>query len=137
MPRTLVIGRSPFADVVVAETTVAAHHLELVIADDGRLHVTDCATASGTWCHRPAGDGSAGEWTRLRQAFVTPETQLGLGDYRCTVADLLTRARYRPLAFEAGNALAEGSRPAGRPAEPPRGRVERDAATGEIVRRRP
>jgi len=35
--RTLVIGRSPFADVVVADPSVATHHAEIVITDDGTV----------------------------------------------------------------------------------------------------
>ena len=42
--RTLVIGRSPSADVVIADASLAPHHAELVITDDGRLYLTDCAT---------------------------------------------------------------------------------------------
>ncbi len=137
MPRTLVIGRSPFADVVVAEASVAAHHLELVIADDGRLHATDCASDTGSWRLRVKEVGSDGDWVPLRQGFVTPETTLRLGEYRCNVADLLARARYRSPVADAGNSTGEGPRPVGTATEPPRGRVERDAATGEIVRRRP
>jgi hypothetical protein len=47
--RTLVIGRSPSADVVIADASLAPHHAELVITDDGRLYLTDCATDAGTW----------------------------------------------------------------------------------------
>lgn len=141
MPRTLVIGRSPFADVVVADATVAPHHLELVIADDGRLHATDCATAAGSWRLEPGAATSGetdGDWVRIRQVFVTAETQLRLGEYRCTVTDLLVRARQRPsTAAGPGDHPGDPVRYTGRPTDPPRGRVERDAATGEIVRRRP
>ena len=45
--RTLVIGRSPSADVVIADASLAPHHAELVITDDGRLYLTDCATDAG------------------------------------------------------------------------------------------
>lgn len=140
MSRTLVIGRSPFADVVVADATVESHHLELVLASDGRLHATDCATYTGSWRLNPAlagVDAAADEWERLRQAFVTPQTRLRLGDYHCTVADLLTQARLRPPITVTDESLAEPSPYPGRPAAARRGRVERNAATGEIVRRRP
>jgi FHA domain. len=140
MSRTLVIGRSPFADVVVADATIESHHLELVLASDGRLHATDCATASGSWrlIPTPAGvDAAAGEWERIRQAFVSPQTRLRLGDHLCTVADLLAQARLRPALASADGAVAEPAASPGRPAAGHRGRVERNAATGEIVRRRP
>ena len=163
MAKTLVIGRSPFADVIIADATVAPHHLELVIADNGLLHATDCATANGTWRllasergdaaspragasaggatgRAPTGDGT--QWVRIRQVFVTADTPLRLGDYHCTVGDLLAQARSRPaeaVRSEGGGDgwRGDGWRPAGRSGPPARGRVERDAHTGEIVRRRP
>lgn len=147
MPRTLVIGRSPFADVVVADASVAPHHLELVIADNGRVHATDCATQGGTWqLPSPSGHGStntattgaaAEGWVRVRQTFVTPQTPLRLGEYCCTVGELLARARKGPPPAATGEAVGEARLSPARGGLVPRGRVERDAATGEIVRRRP
>ncbi len=147
MPRTLVIGRSPFADVVVADASVAPHHLELVIADNGRVHATDCATQGGTWqmpspsrhgSTNAATTGAAAEgWVRVRQAFVTPQTPLRLGEYCCTVGELLARARKGPPPAAAGEAAGETRLSPARGGLVLRGRVERDAATGEIVRRRP
>lgn len=125
--RTLVIGRSPYADVVIADLSVAPHHAELVVTDDGRLHLTDGASEAGSWLQE---NGSA-RWTRIRQTFVQPAQHLRLGDYLCTAADLLRAA---------GLAGPEGGRAtpalhAGRSRL--QGRVERDPMTGEIVRRRP
>ena len=59
--KTLVIGRSPSADVVIADASVAPHHAELVITDDGRLYLTDCATDGGTWV---GSDGDLLRWSR-------------------------------------------------------------------------
>ena len=39
--RTFVIGRSPDADIVLADVSVARQHAELVITDDGRFHLND------------------------------------------------------------------------------------------------
>ena len=128
--RTLVIGRSPSADVVIADGSVAPHHAELVITDDGRLHLTDCATDGGTWVES---DGqSASGWQPVRQGFVRPDQPLRLGDHRCTAGDLLRWSRGAP---------ADASTSAGgwdaAPQRRMRGPVIRDPATGEIVRRRP
>lgn len=135
--RTLVVGRSPFADVIIADPSVAPHHAEIVITSSGRLHLTDCATPSGTWRLGPneAGDGSS-EWRPVRQAFVREDEPLRLGEYRCLAGQLV---RSRPHRGEVSDRASEA---AGREAHggnrrPLRGRVERDAVTGEIVRRRP
>ena len=44
------------ADVVIADTSVAPHHAELIVTADGRFHLTDCASESGTW--RQSADGA-------------------------------------------------------------------------------
>jgi hypothetical protein len=126
--RTLVIGRSPFADVVVADGSVAPHHAELVLTDDDRLHLTDCGTETGSWRQR-----SGGDWQAVRQAFVDRAEPLRLGDFRCTPDDLLR------IAGERTPTGGLGPDPAwqGGSAQRLRGRLERDPRTGEIVRRRP
>jgi FHA domain len=130
--RTLVIGRSPFADIVVADASLAPHHAELVVIDDGRLYLTDCATEGGTWRQAAAPDSGAGAWQPVRQAFVRADEPLRLGDYPCTAAELMRAARgggHGEMAGMAPGGPGDGWRV--------RGRVERDPATGEIVRRRP
>jgi hypothetical protein len=128
--RTLVIGRSPSADVVIADASVAPHHAELVITDDGRLYLTDCATVSGTWRQHDAAEGAA-RWQPVRQAFVRPEEPLRLGDHRCTAHDLLRRGGASTAALGGASAW-DGPGPTR-----VRGPVVRDPTTGEIVRRRP
>jgi predicted component of type VI protein secretion system len=129
--RTLVIGRSPSADVVVADASVAPHHAELVITDDGRLYLTDCATDGGTWRQGEKGEGVL-RWQPVRQAFVGPDEPLRLGDHRCTASDLLRRSGRAPSEAAASGGAWEG------PARSRlRGPVVRDPTTGEIVRRRP
>lgn len=132
--RTLVIGRSPSADVVIADASVAPHHAEIVITDDGRYHLTDCATEGGTW-RQGTGEGRA-HWHPVRQAFVDPAEPLRLGDHLCSVAELLRRAGEGPRAEGPGVAAAGGDGAPG-PSQRIRGLVERDPATGDIVRRRP
>jgi hypothetical protein len=127
--RTLVIGRSPSADVVIADASVAPHHAELVLTDDGRLHLTDCAADGGTW-RRGEGDGETAPWHPVRQAFIHPDEPLRLGDHRCSASDLLRRGGSSEAA--GGDGTWDGAARAR-----VRGPVVRDPATGEIVRRRP
>jgi predicted component of type VI protein secretion system len=122
--RTLVIGRSPSADVVIADASLAPHHAELVVTDDGRLYVTDCATEAGTWVQ-----GESSGWQPVRQGFVRADQPLRLGDHECTVDALLRRHRGPPADASPGGGDTAQRRV--------RGPVVRDPATGEIVRRRP
>jgi len=132
--RTVVIGRSPSADVVIADGSLAPHHAELVLTDDGRLYLTDCATDTGTWRRGKdpgEGDRESARWHPVRQAFIGPDEPLRLGDHLCSANDLLRRKAGAPLEAGGGGAWdgPGGSRV--------RGPVMRDPATGEIVRRRP
>ena len=121
----------------MADDSVAPRHAEVVETDDGRFYITDCVTATGTWRRvSPVEDGGAGErplWEPVRQSFVLGDEPLRLGEHPCTLNDLLGTA---------GQALPS-AQPAWAPGPPadqlprPRGRVERDAKTGEIVRKRP
>lgn len=134
--KTLVIGRNPFADVVIADTSVAPHHAEIVVTDDGRLYLTDCGTNTGTWRQRGPQEGAdAGSWSPVRQDFIGADEPLRLGDYRCTAAELMHTIR------AGAPSDAQGTQPAWDRSEGHRqrlrGRLERDPATGEIVRRRP
>lgn len=134
--RTLVIGRSPFADIVLVDASIASHHAELLVTDDGRLHLTDCGGSTGTWRRAAETDSDSGSWIGFRQAFVRPDEALRLGDHVCTGRELLKAAR-EPVTL-AGTSpesrrLEEGDAGGGRRA---RGRVERDPRTGEIIHRR-
>ena len=122
--RTLIVGRSPDADVTLADPSLAPRHAELVVTSAGRLHLTDCASATGTWLEARPGD-----WQRIRQAFVKPDSRVRLGDYICLARELASR----PIPAH-GEAAPGGALAASEPAR--RGRIERDPATGEIVRRR-
>ena len=130
--KTLIIGRSQDADIVLADETVARQHAELVITDDGRYHLTDCGSDGGTWrsVARRAGEEV---WERTRQSFVALGQPLRFGEVRATAGELLA---LRTRAAEGG---AEGAEPggAGRLRAPGLvGPVERDPRTGEILRRR-
>jgi hypothetical protein len=116
--------------VVIADASVAPHHAELVVTDDGRLYLTDCATVGGTWRQHDDGEGAL-RWQPVRQAFVRPEEPLRLGDHWCTAQDLLRRGG-GAAAAHGGTGAWDGPGPTR-----VRGPVARDPATGEIVRRRP
>jgi hypothetical protein len=125
--RTYLVGRSPYADVVIADPSVSEQHAEVVETSDGRLFMTDCGSDQGSW--RLSGEPGQRAWKPLRQGFIERDEILRLGDHECTVADLLA-----PLvAREYGERGSAGQEP-GRGLK---GRVERDPATGEVVRRRP
>jgi hypothetical protein len=98
----------------------------LVITADGRHHLTDRATTGGSWSR-----GGDGAWAPLRQAFVAADEPLRLGEHECTAAGLAAAAR--PDRDDAARGPAPGVGGGERPR--PRGRVERDPVTGEIVRR--
>jgi hypothetical protein len=136
--RTLIIGRSAYADVVLADASIAAHHAELVITADGRYYLTDCGSRGGTWRQgRRSGDGAGGAlWSPVRQAFVGLAEPLRLGDHACTVKELLKAAGVDPDEPAGGGGGGNGAERAAGMRERLRGRVERDAATGEIVPRR-
>ncbi|MDJ0942150.1 MAG: FHA domain-containing protein [Kiloniellales bacterium] len=143
--KTVVVGRSPYADVVLADASVARRHVEVVITDDGRYFVTDCATETGCW-RRVSADQGRDHWEKLRQSFVSMEDHLRLGDHHCTLKDLLRDVDLRDSA-ETGpggggagrGGDAHGGGAAGgadRRIESLRGRVERDPVTGEIIPKR-
>lgn len=135
--RSFVIGRSPYADVVLADTSVARRHAEIVTTGDGRFHLTDCAAPTGTWRRKGAGKGDT--WERIRQDFVTVDEPLRLGEHDCTIQSLLGDRLETEEGSGRGGGAGKGRwRHEGMPeaADPPRGRVERDPETGEIVPKR-
>lgn len=139
--KTVVIGRSPYADVVLADASVARRHVEVVVTDDGRYFVTDCATETGCW-RRVSADQGRDHWEKLRQGFVSAEDHLRLGDHLCTLKELLRDVELRDSA-ETGAGGGRGGDPGGggtggadRRIESLRGRVERDPVTGEIIPKR-
>ncbi len=142
--KTVVIGRSPYADVVLADASVARRHVEVVVTDDGRFFITDCATETGCW-RRVSADQGRDHWEKLRQGFVSVDDHLRLGDHHCTLKDLLRDIELRdsaetgPGGGGGGRGVDPGSGGAGgadRRIESLRGRVERDPVTGEIIPKR-
>lgn len=132
--KTYIIGRSQFADIVLADASVARRHAELVVTDDRRCHLTDCASGNGTWI-AAAEAGGEPRWVPVRQAFVGREQKLRLGDHVIGVDDLLRRAESTPTGEEGGRWRRHGPL-ADAAKDWVRGRVERDPLSGEIVRKR-
>ena len=144
--RTYVIGRSPHADIVLADPSVARRHAELLSTDDGRLFLTDCASDSGSWRQTASPINAAiPDWLPLRQAFIDHDEPLRLGDFHCSGAQLLQMAG---SAVDTGNGSQNGQNgqnghpgqdsfgARNEPTTRPHGSVERDPHTGEIIRRR-
>ncbi len=132
--KTLIVGRSPHADIVLADDGVARRHLEIVAAD-GRYFIADCGTETGTW--RAVGRQSGEEvWEPVRQVFVHPDQPLRLGQYRTSLNELF--ARIKPIDQTEAGGHDKGLRRAAKSGSPPslEGPVERDPRTGQIVRRR-
>ena len=132
--KTVVIGRNPNADVVLADSSVESRHAEVLVTDDGRYYLTDCATKSGTWIAVGARSGEE-VWEQTRQTFVAPDQPVRLGSYRCTLKSLLAKT------LTTGTRAAGAERGSGGGGEPApsirlRGPVERDPHTGEIIRKR-
>lgn len=114
------MGRSPYADIVIADPSVAEYHAEIVMAEDGRIFIDDCGAASGTW--RLAENEA---WQRLRQAFIAPDDTLRFGDHECVLTDILSPLLPNPQPAASGASRETRSG----------GRLSRDPWTGEIVRR--
>jgi pSer/pThr/pTyr-binding forkhead associated (FHA) protein len=121
------IGRGQKADIVIADASVSRIHAELVSTDDGRLYLTDCGSKYGTFIQRDS------EWKKIRQVYVRPRDPVKLGEYETSAAqllDMLPEDKRHPKIT-----IVEGDVEASPKSDLPRGPVERDPETGEIIRR--
>ncbi len=123
--KTVIIGRSSHADIVIADGGVDANHGELVITPEGRTYRTDRGSETGTYIQADSG------WIAIRQTFIEDTDMLRFGSFQCTGEELRQRAE---AVIDAGAAQASGK--AGQNSTQLRGAVERDPVTGEIVRRK-
>ncbi len=121
------IGRSREADIILTDASIAPRHAELVISDDHDHYLTDCASGGGSWIK------SADGWRPLRQDFVTEQATLRFGSHETSLSQLLAALRPR----QRRQSSTGGSDTANNDATRLTGTVERDPATGEIVRKRP
>jgi pSer/pThr/pTyr-binding forkhead associated (FHA) protein len=133
------IGRNRDCDIVIADTSVSRVHAELVETDDGRFYLTDCGSKYGTFI----GGGKDG-WNAIRQAYVGQQDRIRLGEYEVSIAQLLSmipagvapRApRHAPVPPVEGVPPVDEIETLSEISDLPKGPVERDPATGKIIRR--
>ena len=114
------IGRGKNNDIRLTDPTVSRRHAELVVTEDGRYYLTDCASTQGTYVERDS------RWTAVRQAFVAEADPLRLGEHRTEVRELLAG-----VSSSSGRGRGKEGRPMGRN-KPPSGSVMRNPQTGEV-----
>lgn len=126
-PATYLVGRSEEADIVLGDPTVSRLHAELVRAGDGAWYLTDRCSTGGTHLF------DAGRWVPIAQEFVRPGDRLRLGDFACTLDDLL---RLIPAGDGEADAGTGGDGAGGGATlrdDRPEGPVRRDPNYGHIV----
>lgn len=116
------IGRGHDVDIVLPHGTVGRLHAELIESPDGRYFLTDLNSTNGTFSLVDKG------WQRLDKGYVRPEQPVRLGDYETSARELIARvSAHRRAPAVPPEAPSVGG---------PKGRVERNPATGEIVERK-
>lgn len=125
-PITYLIGRSSNADIVLRDGTVSRMHAELVLGKDSTWYLTDRNSTGGTFLR----DGA--DWVPVKQAFVHPHDRLRLGNFECSLGEMVRGIQTggSTPAGSSGGADGEAS-PA--PDDRPVGPVRRDPLTGEIL----
>lgn len=127
------IGRSTEADIRVDDSSVSRLHAEIITTPGGGCFLTDCASSVGTFRARN------GKWVPLKQDFVGINEALLLGRYQTSAKQLLAlAAQGRGLQAAAGDEQLHQRPRAGRDAsipndDMPRGPVQRDEETGDII----
>jgi len=129
------IGRSRTADIIVApdQGSVSRAHAELVETDDDRFYLTDCDSRFGSYIKE-----ATGGWKRFRQTYVQKRDQIRLGEFEITVAELLTLAPEDSASRQVPQYVFVAEKETSKDSdisELPHGPVERDPATGKIIRR--
>jgi len=131
------IGRNRDCEIVVSDTSVSRVHAELVETDDGRYYLTDCGSKFGTFV-----GGDKDGWGAIRQVYVEQDDLIRLGDYESSVAKLLLMVPASAKPRQPKHAAAPPPVPpvneietASEISDLPKGPVERDPATGKIIRR--
>lgn len=76
------VGRKGTCDVVLRDGSVSRCHAEVVCLPEGRIHVADRATGSGTFVRRGE------EWHPIRQALLDPADELRFGACTITAGEL-------------------------------------------------
>ena len=118
--RTYFIGRGRDNDIRLTDPTVSRRHAELIVTEDGRYYLTDCASTQGTHVARDQ------HWTAVRQAFVAEDDQVRFGEHRAVVRELLAS-----VSSSAGKRSGKDWGRLGRNKRPS-GPVMRNPQTGEV-----
>ena len=99
--RTTKIGRDKSCDVWLDEQTVSLVHAELIITDDKKLFLNDCASKHGTFVYRSR------QWEPLRQDFIDVEERLRFGNAQLRAGDILLHLRSsdsnKPMVYTSRN----------------------------------
>ena len=136
--KAYMIGRSPKVDIVVSDATVSRRHAELLFTDNGQYYLNDCGSKNGTRVRQH------GRWTRIKQTFVTRDQPLRLGEYETTVRRLIAsmsnvamraKADSKSKAKVSDTEIYEIEHEPSAKSDLPRGEVERNPETGEVIRR--
>ncbi|MDA0655267.1 MAG: FHA domain-containing protein [Proteobacteria bacterium] len=124
--KTFTIGSGSNCDIKLDRSSIAAIHAELVIAKNGKLHLTDRASKTGTF--RKQGE----QWVPLVQDYIQPTEPVRFGDYHTSVSTLLNIIA--PDGVDRLSWDGAGSNGGYNPKDVlPTGRVRRSSETGEIV----
>lgn len=127
------IGRNRDCDIVIADTSVSRVHAELVETDDGRFYLTDCGSKFGTFV-----GGDKDGWSAIRQVYVGQEDRIRLGEYEASIAQLLRMIPVGIVPRQPQHAVVppvDEIETSSEISDLPKGPVERDPATGKIIRR--
>lgn len=127
------IGRNRDCDIVIADTSVSRVHAELVETDDGRFYLTDCGSKYGTFV-----GGDKDGWSVIRQVYVDQEDRIRLGEYEASITELLRMVPAGVAPRQPQHAIVppvDEIETASEISDLPKGPVERDPATGKIIRR--
>src|SRR5581483_7532213 len=81
--RTYRIGRADTNDIVLLEATISREHAELAELGGGRFRIKDLGSTYGVsvW--------QGQEWAKVTESELRHDTEIRLGEYQTTVADLL------------------------------------------------
>jgi hypothetical protein len=124
--KTFTIGSGRSCDIKLDRSSIAAIHAELVIAKNGKLHLTDRGSETGTF--RKQGE----QWVALVQEYIQPTEPMRFGDYHTSVSTLLNIIAPDGIDVLLGNGVNSNGGYSSKDALPT-GRVRRSIETGEIV----
>ena len=93
-------GRADDADVVLEDTRVSRHQIEITVTAQRRYFVIDCGSTGGTRLYRDEG------WTPFIQGYIGEDEQIAFGDFALPFSAIVAR-----LPASAGGGAAPGFEP--------------------------